>query len=354
MYNVQSIRRANPIGELIGNSGVERPRLGQRLTGRCPFHSDAQPSLVVYPREGNYYCFGCGVGGDVIDFVARLHGVRFIEAVRLLNGGHAVAGGTDRVIEGAHRFGAVTPTPGEARVINAAATFYHESLWCSPAALAYLALRGIDRETACQYRIGFGSPGLAPYLRRSGLRLDDARAVGLLHDRKETMLGRIVVPDLHDGRARWLTGRALDEATPRYLNLRLPTPLLGLAQVSGNEVIVAEGVFDWLMLSQWALPAVALLGTRISKRTVEALQRFDPVYIALDSDDAGRRASAELALALGAKAVVVELPAGVHDVNDLGRLAGGRRAFERCLELAKNGGKIVCETTDEQQARQAA
>ncbi len=348
MYDVQGIRRSNPIADIITNSGVELRRLGQRLTGRCPFHGDTRPSLVVYPQAANYYCFGCGAGGDVIDFVSRVNGVGFVAAVRMLNGEAPMK--CTSVIEAAHRFTLNPPTKAQVRVIDAAATFYHESLLCSPSALAYLALRGIDPETVRRRRIGYGIRGLAPYLPRRGLRLDDARALGLIIGRRETMLGRIVVPDLRAPQATWLTGRMLSEATPRYLNLRLPTPLVGLAQVSGNAVIVAEGVFDWLTLSQWAFPAVALLGTRTSKRIVETLRRFRSVYIALDSDDAGQHASAELASALGRNAAVVELPTGIHDLNDLGRSTDGRQAFERCLELANNGRKIVW-TTDEQQAR---
>ena len=156
-------------------------------------------------------------------------------------------------------------------------------------------------------------------------------------------------------RATWLTGRALGDATPRYMNLRLPTPLLGLASVHGKRgLIVAEGAFDWLTLVQWGLPAVALLGTRISKHTVETLRRFSRVYIALDSDDAGRRAAAELASDLGPRAVIVELPTGVHDLNDLGRSTPNRRAFERCLELTNNGKDDQWERTQEPTLRRAA
>ncbi len=98
---------------------------------------------------------------------------------------------------------------------------------------------------------------------------------------------------------------------------------------------------------------MALLGTRISKRTIDALRAFRHIRIALDSDEAGQRASAELASALGPRSVIVELPPGVHDVNDLGCSADGRRAFERCLE-PNNGRKIAWETTDQATARVAA
>lgn len=356
MYDVLSIRRANPIAEVIANSGVELRKLGQRLTGRCPFHTDAQPSLVVYPQDANYFCFGCSAGGDVIDFVGRVNGVGFKEAASLLSGSSRDPRQCNetRVLESSDRFRAEVPTEADVRVIEAAAKFYHDSLWCSPAALAYLAVRGIERRTARDCRIGFGAQGLAQRLRRRGLSLEAAERVGLLCGKRETMLGRIIVPDMNGGRPSWMTGRARGEATPRYMNLRLPTPLLGVGTVRDRgEVIVAEGVFDWLTLVQWGLPAIALLGTRISKHTVDALRRFKRVYIALDSDDAGRRASAEMASAL-AQAAIVELPPGVHDLNDLGRFASGRQVFERCLELATNGKENQWERTDEPTAQRAA
>jgi len=357
MYDVQSIRLANPIAQVIQASGVELRRLGQRLVGRCPFHTDAQPSLVVYPQDANYFCFGCSAGGDVIDFISRLNGVGFREAISLLMGASVEAQrrADTRIAEMPPRFRTEPPTEAEVRVIDATATFYNERLWCSPGALAYLALRGIDRQTAREHQVGYGAPGLATYLRRHGLRLDTARSVGLLNGRREAMLGRIIIPELRNGRATWLTGRTLGEGTPRYMNLRLPTPLLGLADVVGQgAVIVAEGAFDWLTLVQWQLPAVALLGTRISRHMIEALGRFRRVYIALDSDDAGHRASADLGSALGPRAMVVELAAGIHDLNDLGRSADGWRAFERCLELATTQRRTNWERTDAPQTRQAA
>lgn len=354
VYDVQAIRQAHPIAEVIGDSGVELRGLGQRLKGRCPFHADTEPSLVVYPKDGNYFCFGCGAGGDVIDFVERVNGVGFREAASLLSG-HRPPVQPVQVRERADAgFRSLGPTDAESRVIAAAADFYHEELWCNPTALAYLAHRGIDRRTARDCRIGFGAPGLAQHLRRRGLSLAAAERVGLHHGRRETMLGRIIVPYLRDVQATWMAGRTLVEATPRYINLRLPTPLLGLSHVRSDEVIVTEGVFDWLTLVQWGQPAVALLGTRITRRAIDALTGFRRVYIALDSDDAGRRASAELASALGERAAVIELPFGAHDLNNLERLADGRRAFERCLELATERKEDGWQRTDETAARQAA
>jgi DNA primase len=312
--------------------------VGQRLVGRCPFHRDGRPSLAVYPRDRSYFCFGCGAGGDVIDFVARLHGVGFKEAAAMLAGSSPEQRNRKplppQIVRSTRERHAQVSTQTEVAVIDAAAAFYHDALWRSRDALAYLAERGISPATARRCRLGSACHGLADYLRRDGLSLAAARRVGLLAAEEGTMVGRIVISDLYAGKVRWLTGRALGLGAPRYLNLRLPTPLLGLGLVRGDEVVVTEGPFDWLTAIQWGLPAVALLGTHVSRSTVQTLTRFRRVYLALDSDEAGRRAAGGLLTALGQRAVVVELPPGVHDLNDLGRSPAGRETFQRCLELA--------------------
>lgn len=62
----------------------ELKRSGKFLKGRCLFHSDDSPSLVLYPETNSFYCFGCGEGGSVIDFVMKRDGVNFVEAVKWL------------------------------------------------------------------------------------------------------------------------------------------------------------------------------------------------------------------------------------------------------------------------------
>ena len=358
MYDVISIRQANPIDEVVARAGVELRLVGRRLMGSCPFHRDGRPSLVVYPNNDSYFCFGCGAGGDVIDFVARLHGVGFKEAAAMLAGPSQEQltrkPVPPKIVRLTTQLHAEPLTRAEADVIDAAASFYQDALRRSREALAYLAARGIDGHTARRYRLGFGSRGLADQLRRWGLSLAAARRVGLLAGDEDTVPGRIVIPDLQGGEARWLTGRALGQGMPRYLNLRLPTPVLGLGLVCGDQVVVTEGPFDWLTAVHWGLPAVALLGTHVSRSTERALARFRRVYLVLDGDAAGRRATAALMSALGARAIPVELPSGVHDLNDLGRAPGGREAFQRCLEIAVRRNETRWQTFDGTAGRLAA
>jgi DNA primase len=358
MYDVLSIRRANPIEEMIVRSGVTLRPAGRRLAGACPFHADDRPSLVVYPHNESYFCFGCGAGGDVIDFVARLHGVGFREAAAMLSvpsTQHKDSRSQSRTLVSiASRNEDELLTESEGAVVESAAAFYHDALWRSREALTYLADRGIDRDTARRCRLGFGRGGPAELLRRHGLSLAAAHRVGLLAGETETMLDRIVVPDLRDGRATWLTGRALRQGTPRYLNLRLPKPLLGLGLARSDEVVVTEGPFDWLTAVQWGLPAVALLGTHVSRSAAQTLTRFRRVYLALDADDAGRRAASQIAADLRGRGAIVDLPPGIHDLNDLGRLPDGREAFQRCLELATSNKERTWDTFDTASALRAA
>ncbi|MGD0114867.1 MAG: CHC2 zinc finger domain-containing protein [Dehalococcoidia bacterium] len=336
MYDVLSIRRASPIEEVVACSGVTLRPNGRRLIGVCPFHADGRPSLVVYPQNDSYFCFGCGAGGDVIDFVARLNGVGFREAAAILSGPSTQCESNlgHKMVSIATRREHEPLTESERAIIEAAAAFYHDALRHDRKALDYLKERGIDRDTARRCRLGFGRPGLAEHLRRRRLSLAAAQRVGLLAGDFETMLDRIIVPDLRGGKATWFTGRALRQGTPRYLNLRLPRPLLGLDLVRGDEVVVTEGPFDWLTAVRLGLPAVALLGTHVSRQTAQALARFRRVYLALDADEAGCHAALQIAANLDGRGVIVELPPGVHDLNDLGRLRNGRKAFRRCLELS--------------------
>ena len=60
-------------------------RSGRRIWTLCPFHNDSRPSMLI--NENNTFkCFSCGVGGDSINFIRQLHGVGFVEAVRMING----------------------------------------------------------------------------------------------------------------------------------------------------------------------------------------------------------------------------------------------------------------------------
>jgi DNA primase len=175
-------------------------------------------------------------------------------------------------------------------------------------------------------------------LRKAGVSSAVAHDLGLLRAGRNAFTGRVLIPNLVGGNANWITGRHLSDCGPRYLNLRLPSPLLGLDQVRGREVVLTEGPFDWLTLIQWGYPAAALVGTHASKDAIKALSRFERVYLALDNDAAGQHAAETLRHALGSKSVTVRLPDFAKDVNALATHREGEAVFRRCMSPASEEG----------------
>ncbi len=227
----------------------------------------------------------------------------------------------------------------EPEVLETAVALYERQLRRNRSGQKYLKARGIDRRTTIELRVGYAGGGLERELRRAKLDRRVAEDLGLLSGSRDTLAERIVIPDLNAGvRPTWLTGRALAaRAKPRYLNAQLPSPLLGLAAVAGRRaaIIATEGPFDWLTLRSWGLRSVALVGTHVPHDALVALGRFQRVYLALDADGAGRRAAAGLVAQLRDRAVIVPLPPGVHDLNELGQRRDGRDAFLRSLHAAR-------------------
>ena len=65
---------------LVEASGVALKKAGEDMLGRCPFHDDAEASLVVTSAKNLWHCFGCRIGGDPIDWVTKSRGVSFRHA----------------------------------------------------------------------------------------------------------------------------------------------------------------------------------------------------------------------------------------------------------------------------------
>jgi len=337
MHDVAAIRAAHPIAATVASAGVELRPSGKRLAGLCPFHRDRDPSFVVYPETASWFCYGCHAGGDVIDFVARVRGTSFRETAAMLSQGLPAL--PANVVRLPARPPAARLDAASLAVVEATVEHYERALLDYPDVRSYLTRRGISMETARRLRLGYAAGGLARQLRQSRLSLEAAGRLGLLDGDREPFTGRVVVPDLDAGRrATWFTGRSLAGRSPRYLNLRAPSPLLGLAGarlVGQRAVVVVEGPFDWLTACEWDVPAVALVGTHASRLALAALRGFRTVYLALDADGPGRRASAQLASGLGTRAITVALPEGAHDFNELGQRRGGRDAFLAALGEAR-------------------
>ena len=341
MVDLPELKRRNPLGDVVEASGVQLHGRGRVRQGVCPFHEETEGSFTVYADSERWFCFGCGEGGDVLDFVRRVESLDLPEAIRRLNGG--VGKGVPSVA--VLRPGAASPLrrivspPPDPALLTAAARFYAGRLRRSPGAQAYLRSRGIRPETAARLGLGYApGGGLRAHLASAGFPPDRLKTLGLFTEAGERFAGMVVVPDLMaGGRVRWLAGRVVEpERSPRFQALPGPKPVLGTGRLSPAPpwVVLAEGLFDWLALAQWGVPACAALGTQGAERIAAALRGCPRIFLAFDADAAGRTASERFADLLGRRAAVVSLPREAADVADLATSPYGYATFRRLLRQA--------------------
>ena len=328
--DIPALKRRYPLGDVVEASGVKLSGRGHVRQGVCPFHEETTGSFTVYADSQRWYCFGCGLGGDVLDFIQRLDGVGLPEAIRRLRGGSWEP--VQRPSRPVSRESPAQPFNPDPQLLTAATEFYATQLGCSHDAIDYLASRGIDFASAQRLGLGYSTGhGLREHLRSHGF--DDGRlqSSGLFTERGERFTGMIVVPEVIAGRAHWLTGRSIrPDSRQRFTALPGPKPVLGIGRLASltDWLVVTEGLFDWLTLASWGVPAVAALGTQGLDKVAVALRGQPRIFLAFDSDDAGREASRRLRELLGEHCSrVVELPAGVNDVADLSIHPDGRAVF---------------------------
>ena len=344
--DITELKARNPLGEAVEAAGIVLHGKGRVRQGVCPFHQEAEGSFTVYEDSQRFWCFGCGAGGDVLDFVGRMEGLTLPEAIRRLDDGATpVAASSRRATATSMERPATTMVPPrDPALLTTAARFYGGQLRRSRAATQYLASRGIGVEAAVRLGLGYASGnGLRDHLGSAGFDANRQRASGLFLERgAERFAGMVVVPDAANGLVRWLVGRAVDgNAKPRFQAVPGQKPALGLARLGPAPpgAIVAEGVFDYLTLAAWGYPAVAALGTQGMDKVAAALRGCPRVFLAFDNDDAGHAAADSLCNLLGNRAAVVNLPQGVGDVGELATLPNGRRLFRRLLQRAALGAR---------------
>ena len=344
--DIPALKARHPLGDAVEASGVRLRGRGRVRQGVCPFHDESEGSFTVYADTERWYCFGCGLGGDVLDFVQRTENLSLPEAVRRLDGLPCRQAGSPGPAPRVATRPALTRRPKSAAVpprdpalLTAAARFYAGQLRRSPVAREYLASRGVGPDAALRLGLGYApGSGLREALESAGFTAERLRDCGLFMERgMERFAAMVIVPEVAGGLVRWLAGRAVDpNVTPRFQALPGPKPVLGLGRLGPAPpwAVLAEGVFDWLALAGWGLPACAALGTQGVEKVATSLRGCPRVFLAFDQDDAGLEATERLAGLLGRRAAAVTLPEGIGDVGELAALPHGRALFLRLLGQA--------------------
>ena len=341
---------------------VTLTRSGQNYTGKCPFHNDKSPSLVVSPSRQNFHCFGCNAHGSAIDFIELYKHVDFVEAVEEL----ARFAGLDVV------YGALTPEAQRRAeksrhyysFMERATRFFVEQLPKNQAASDYFSnVRQLSQTAIAEARLGY-APDSNDYLKDlcpNDFDRQLALDLGIMRV-KENERGtynfpffrnRVIFP-IRDTRGRVIAfgARKLDDAVegPKYLNspesmiFKKRREVFGLyecLQATRNKpksILVVEGYMDVISLREAGFPAVvATLGTALTADHINLLFRYtDDVVCCFDGDEAGMRASWR---ALKTVAPVLQDNKSVrfmtmppsHDPDTLVR-DGGLAALNRLLE----------------------
>jgi DNA primase len=307
------VKQQADIVRVIGEY-VRLKKSGQNFSGLCPFHQEKTPSFSVSPVKQMYYCFGCGKGGDVFQFVMELEKSPFPEAVRTV----------------AEKCGIAIPKPRErspeerrenqqrsalVEMHREAAAFFAKHLLQSPegkAALGYLEDRGLDHESITRFGLGFAPSGGDALVRalKSKFAEKDLEVSGLagrdqsgrFYDRFRR---RIMFPIANEaGKVIAFGGRAMGDDMPKYMNSP-ETPIYSKSTVlyhldrakealrHSDFAVLVEGYMDAIAVARAGIGnVVASCGTSLAESQIKLLSRFTQrIVVNYDPDTAGQAAT---------------------------------------------------------------
>lgn len=333
---VEKIKAEIELVRVVEAAGIELKSHGKDLVGRCPFHDDKTPSLVVTPERNLWHCLGaCQTGGSVIDWVMKAEAVSFRHAVELLRERHFPSLVAEPRRGRPASDGRVypkksvskklpefaEPSAGDAPLLKRVVDYYHEQLGQCPEALEYLRSRGLESaELIEHFKLGFSNRTLGYRLPakqvKSGEELRGRlQDLGILRSSgHEHLNGSVIFPIFNErGEVVELYGRkisaGLRKGTP--LHLYLPGPHRGVwnldAVRASREVILCESLIDAATFWCAGLRNVTC-SYGVGGFTDDHFEAFrehgvERVLIAYDRDEAGDRAAVKLSERLNAAGI---------------------------------------------------
>lgn len=323
------------IVDVVG-SYVPLKRAGRNHKACCPFHPEKTASFIVSADKQIFHCFGCGAGGNALTFVMQYEKVNFREALELL----------------AQRSGIPLPEPEKTdyqrskddlskclyALNEKSMLFYHANLMTSPEAQTarqYLQKRGISKETARHFKLGYARSGwdtLLTHLKTEKATLSSIEKSGLAVAKEnggyyDRFRDRIIFP-IADIKNRIVAfgARVLDQSLPKYINSP-ETPvytkgknLFGLHLAKDairiqDQVIVVEGYLDMIVPYEFGIKnIVASQGTALTGDQIKLIKRFtNNVVMLYDADLAGELAmlrALELLIKEDMQVRLAQLPKG--------------------------------------------
>ena len=340
---IERIKNEVSVQRLVEASGIKLKKSGKDFITRCPFHEDDTASLVVTPAKNLWHCFGCGAAGDPIAWVMKSNGVSFRHAVELLRDGVSSLAAGSAVVKSSTVRKLEAPVAFDAddqALLNQVIGYYHETLKQSPAALAYLASRGLTHpDVIAHFKLGVADRTLGLRLpqknRQAGADIRSRlQKIGLLRESgHEHFNGSLIVPILDSGgNVMEVYGRKLlnnlRAGTAEHLYLPADKRAGGRgvwnieALQASKEIILCEALID--ALTFWCAGyrnVTSAYGTEgFNEEHIAAFKDYGTqrVLIAYDRDQAGERALPIVAGRLmkeGIECFHIQFPKGM-DANE--------------------------------------
>lgn len=366
---IEEIRINNDIVDVVSEY-VRLEKRGKNYFGLCPFHREKTPSFSVEDVKQIFYCFGCGKGGNVFQFITLAEKIDFIDAVRHLADRAKISLPESDDAEEAAR----ARLKQEVLDINLlAARYFNDAFNSDKGKIArdYLKKRGLSEGTAKKFGLGYSPEQwdcLYQYLKANGSSNELMLRSGLIQKSGKGQLydrfrGRLMFP-IFDVRGIVIGfgGRVLDDSMPKYMNS--PETIvynkgkhlyaLNFAKNADSErLIVVEGYMDVISLYQSGINnVVASLGTALTENQGRILKKYaQEIVISYDSDKAGQAATQrglDLLDNIGCNVKVLTVPDG-KDPDDFIRKSGSdgfRRLIDNSLSLIEYKIRVLREGHD--------
>ncbi len=353
---IADIRYRSDIEDVISGY-VSLRRAGSNLIGLCPFHSEKTPSFTVFTSSANFYCFGCGAGGDVISFIMKAENLDYPSAVKFLG---------KRVGIEVNDSDAEKSEISRSRIFEMnkqAAKFFHTKLFESennPGLEYFMKKRNFSKAMIKHFGLGYTGDGwdaLTLHLKKLGYTEEEMKSGFLSFKSAKTgkcldyFRNKVMIPIIDlTGNVVAFGGRVLDNSKPKYINSS-DTPVfkksrnlfaLNFAKnACAERLILCEGYMDVMALhSAGFTNAVATLGTAITPDHARLMKRYTKsVVISYDSDEAGQNASQKafkLLSDVGLEARILKLDENdVKDPDEYIKKYGADR-FRKLLDRTKS------------------
>lgn len=354
---IQTIFETVKVEDVVGDF-VKLTRRGVNYIGLCPFHNEKTPSFTVSPAKNIYKCFGCGEGGNAVNFIMALEQLSYPEALRSLAQKYNIPIEEDELTA---EQTAQLQLSDSLYVVNQFAKehFQHqlfETDYGKSVGLSYFKQRGFREETIKKFGLGFANGGANDLLQKAlnkGYEEAVLEKAGLIKNKRDFFRNRVQFP-IHNvsGKVIGFGGRILttNKKAPKYLN----TPesdiynkrktLYGIyfarkAIVKMNECYMVEGYTDVISLHQAGIEnIVASSGTSLTADQVRLVKRYTPnMTILYDGDKAGIKAALrglDIVIEQDMNVKVVLLPEGEDPDSYLKKV--GTTAFKEFIAKEAN------------------